>query len=146
MGVGEGATADCTKDGELLALVTVGVASTAVGAVLFADSAAVALTAGAAVRLGLAVAAAVASGVAAGVADVAVADGSVAGLLAKSSSVATISKPESKARVEPKLWNLKGSKHIECASAAAERAWGQGPSICVGSSSYERKEIPVLFS
>ncbi len=146
VGVGEGATADCTKDGELLALVTVGVASTAVGAVLFADSAAVALTAGAAVRLGLAVAAAVASGVAAGVADVAVADVSVAGLLAKSSSVATISKPESKARVEPKLWNLKSSKHIECASAAAERAWGQGPSICVGSSSYERKEIPVLFS
>ncbi len=132
VGVAEGATADCTIDGELLALVTVGVASTAVGAVLFADGAAVALTAGATVRFGLA---AVDSGVAAGVADVAVADVTVAGLLAKSSSVATISKPESTARIEPNLWKIKSSKHIECASAAAERAWGQSLSICIQSSS-----------
>lgn len=101
VGVGEGATAECTVDRGLLALVTVGVASTAVGPVLFATGAAVALTAGADVRFGLAAFAAVASGVAAGVADVAVADVSVAGLLAKSSSVATMSKPESTARVQP---------------------------------------------
>lgn len=103
VGVGEGVTADCTIDGELLALVTIGVASTAVGLVLFANGAAVALTAGAAVRLGLAVAAAVASGVAAGAAVVATADVSVAGLLAKSSSVATMSKPECTARIQQYL-------------------------------------------
>jgi hypothetical protein len=135
VGVGKGVTADCTVDGELLALVTVGVASTAVGAVLFANGAAVALTAGAIVRFGLAASAALASGVAAGVADVAVADVIVAGLLAKSSSVATMSKPESIARAQPYLWNIKSNQLIECASAAAERAWGQSLSICIQSSS-----------
>ncbi len=138
VGVGKGVTADCTVDGELLALVTVGVASTAVGAVLFANGAAVALTAGAAVRFGLAVVAAVASGVAAGVADVTVADVSVAGLLAKSSSVATMSKPESTPRIEPYLWNYKSSKHSTLSVQVQLQRWhvGRVYAICIQIFSY----------
>ena len=142
-GVGGGATADCTVNCELVALVTVGVASTAVGAVLFANGAAVALTAGAPVRFGLTAFAAVASGVAAGVADAAVADVSVAGLLAKSSSVATMSKPESTARVQPSLWNIKSSKRSTLSVQAHLQRWHgcRVYAICIA-----EFFLPVLFS